>query len=349
MLLVLLCRGSFAFDFVSAGAQDDRTAPTAADKPSSSDYVHDSAAASSRESNEQASAASDLNQPQRSLQPHSRPECFNPDWVLFIEASSFFCKSDVQRLLMHTDADLTCGMDMHVAEPSSNANSAGQPAAADSQQGTPAAEVVESIRRQLLQEHQHHNPSQHNQQQQQEEVERIVGQQDSIPAPGSTELADWQLPQQQQKLLQHQRHMQAEAAKPMDVQQGTGPVPTAVTAASHVWAERPPALDIWKHPVVYAGASVGRMVNGVPFSAAPYYAAGHAPTLRRLVAGLPVQVRLTGARLAGLVVQWQGQAWVMGLGRCGGAACKDVGSSWNHLQQQRYPLTRSVGLVDVLC
>jgi hypothetical protein len=49
-------------------------------------------------------------------------------------------------------------------------------------------------------------------------------------------------------------------------------------------------LDVWKHPVVYAGAAVGRLVNGQPFSAAPYYAGAHAPTLRRVVAGLPAQV-----------------------------------------------------------
>lgn len=295
---MLLCRGSFAFDFISAGAHDDRTAPTAAD---SREEGQEPAAGSSREINKQAVAASDLNQPQISLQPHRRPECFNPDWVIFIEASSLFCKSDIQRLLMHTDADLTCGMDMHVAEPSSNAQTAGQAAAAASQQGTPAAEVVEGIRRQLLQEHQHHNLSQHSPQQRQQQ-EEVVGQQDSTPNPGSTELADWQLPQQQRKILQHQQHLQAEAARPMDAQQGAGSVPTATTAAAaaaDVWTERPPALDIWKHPVVYAAASVGRMVNGLPFSAAPYYAAGHAPTLRRLVAGLPVQVRPTGARLAG--------------------------------------------------
>eukprot|EP00775_Hariotina_reticulata_P006876 gene6875-7092_t len=41
---------------------------------------------------------------------------------------------------------------------------------------------------------------------------------------------------------------------------------------------------------MYSDAAVSRMMNGQPFDVAPYYAAAHPATVRRLTAGLPVQV-----------------------------------------------------------
>jgi hypothetical protein len=43
--------------------------------------------------------------------------CFQPDWVLFIDSGLFFCKSDLQRLLMHKGADLACGWNLQLAKP----------------------------------------------------------------------------------------------------------------------------------------------------------------------------------------------------------------------------------------
>lgn len=196
-----------------------------------------------------------LKQPQ-----HISPECFNPDWVVFVEASSFFCKSDLQRVLLHTDADMACGMDMHVAEPSPDPASAAAAAAASAAGAAvlSAAETVTKLRRQLLQ---------------QQQLQRHLLSESASSGGGSHTTHPPYT--QQRDLLQLQLQSQTAAALP------------------EVWHERPPALDIWKHPVIFAGASVGRMVNGLPFSAAPYYAAMHPPTLRRLVAGLPTQVRLS--------------------------------------------------------
>jgi hypothetical protein len=42
--------------------------------------------------------------------------CFQPGWVLFIDSGLFFCKSDLQRLLMHKGADLACGWNLQLAK-----------------------------------------------------------------------------------------------------------------------------------------------------------------------------------------------------------------------------------------
>lgn len=47
--------------------------------------------------------------------------CFNPDWVLFIDSGVLFCKADLHRLLMHRQADMACGWDLRMAEPSAAA------------------------------------------------------------------------------------------------------------------------------------------------------------------------------------------------------------------------------------
>lgn len=182
---------------------------------------------------------------------HLPPHCFNPEWVVLIKSSTYFCKSDLQRLLVHTDADMTCGMDMHVAEPSLEPQEAAGvsstvAATLDAPQAPSAADMVNAIRRKLL----HDSDAPH--------------------LPSSTQATT---------AFDSSNHSQWQEA----------------TAAAAEWHERPPALDVWKHPVIFAGASNSRMLNGLPFAAAPFYANRHSPTLRRLVAGLPTQVmRETG-------------------------------------------------------
>lgn len=178
---------------------------------------------------------------------------------------------------MHTDADLACGMDMHVAEPSPEPQQAAQAAAAagaaqatQASQAASSAVAAEAITRHLLRRQQQLQQQQHNASQ-------------AAAHSIAASLAAQQTVQQHRQLLQHQTQEQP-------AQQVQGAAAEAAVQADSSWHERPAALDIWKHPVLFAGASVARMTNGVPFTAAPYYAAGHAPTLRRLVAGLPVQV-----------------------------------------------------------
>jgi hypothetical protein len=230
-----------------------RYAPTAAAMAQGQTRVSSAASAAANPKHAEA-AEPTASQPSvaRSV-PSSRPECFNPNWVVFIQASSLFCKSDLQRLLLHTDADMACGMDMHVAEPSPDNNSAEQAAAAAAAEGVgvedaSAPATAEMLRRQLQQQH----TSQ------------------TVDATGGSAQVE-------------------AAATGLALGSAVGSA-AAAAAEADAWHERPPALDVWKHPVVYAGAGVGRMINGQPFSAAPFYANAHAPTLRRLVAGLPVQV-----------------------------------------------------------
>jgi hypothetical protein len=46
-----------------------------------------------------------------------------------------------------------------------------------------------------------------------------------------------------------------------------------------------------KFPLYYGDAGVGRLVTGRPFDVVPKFAGAHPPTVRRMAAGLPVQVR----------------------------------------------------------
>lgn len=230
---------------------------------------------------------------------------------MFIDASVLWCKQDLQRLLMHSSADLACGMDMHVAEPSppqAAAAAANTAAAAAGEQQHVQATPDSTLQRRL----------------------RQAAGAGAAAAGAGNHVHHEQHAQLQLQLRQRQRQQQQMVA--------ASPYAAAVLAAQHAVAERPPSLDLWRHPLVYAGASVGRMVNGEPFSAAPFFASGHAPTLRRLVAGLPAQAYCCWSGLAkvnaepfrrGLVLRAGPLLAAPGSGECGsgsstGALCDDL-------------------------
>jgi hypothetical protein len=70
--------------------------------------------------------------------------CFQPDWVVFIDSGLFFCKSDLQRLLMHQGADLACGWNLQLAQPERVSNATAAAAQVMAANNTAAAGAVQS-------------------------------------------------------------------------------------------------------------------------------------------------------------------------------------------------------------
>jgi hypothetical protein len=253
----------------------------------------------SKDANSSTSSSSSRNRPEPE-RTATAPGCFNPESVVFVDGSTLLCKADLQRLLQHSTADLACAMDLHLAEasppppsaPAATGDSVGGngDAAAASRGGTAAsgdgeeaAELVPTLpvvdeAEAFVSRRQQRRLQQQQQQQQQ-----------AAPASDAHHVHHRAHSELQLQLRQRQRQQQ----------QISGSVTAAVQlAALHAVSQRPPSLDLWTHPIVYAGASTGRMLNGQPFSAAPFFATSHAPTLRRLVAGLPAQVRVQHCELS---------------------------------------------------